>query len=100
MHYRDRVYCHYRSMQGVALGEEILVRAWFCSRQVLAFCDSQSAIHLDKNSTFHSRSKHIDLLKLAKVHTDDNGADMMTRVLARGNFETCCEIVRLGITFA
>ena len=25
------------------------------------FCDSQSAIHLGKNSTFHSRSKHIDV---------------------------------------
>jgi len=23
------------------------------------YCDSQSAIHLSKNSTFHSRSKHI-----------------------------------------
>lgn len=25
------------------------------------YCDSQSAIHLSKNSTFHSRSKHIDV---------------------------------------
>ena len=29
-------------------------------RNVL-YCDSQSAIHLSKNSTFHSRSKHIDV---------------------------------------
>ncbi|RDY05383.1 hypothetical protein CR513_10798, partial [Mucuna pruriens] len=49
-------------------------------------------VHLGKNSTFHSRSKHIDvryhwirdtldakLLELAKVHTDDNGADIMTK---------------------
>ncbi|RDX77957.1 hypothetical protein CR513_41830, partial [Mucuna pruriens] len=42
-----------KSMQGVTLGEEILVRAWFCSEQ--------SAIHLGKNSTFHSRSKHINV---------------------------------------
>ncbi|RDX69198.1 hypothetical protein CR513_51722, partial [Mucuna pruriens] len=46
------------------------------------------------------KSKHIDvryhwicdaldakLLELAKVHTDDNGADMMTKALPRGKFE-------------
>ncbi|RDX73792.1 hypothetical protein CR513_46543, partial [Mucuna pruriens] len=98
-------FIHYRSMQEVALGEEILAGAWFCSRQIL------SAIHFGKNSTFHSRSKHIDvryhwigdildakLLKLAKIHTDDNGADMMTKVLPRGNFEACFEIPGLTIT--
>ena len=54
-------------------------------------CDNQSAIHLSTNPTFHSRSKHIDvryhwiqdvldekLLQLEKVHTDENGSDMMT----------------------
>ena len=63
------------------------------------FVDSQSAIHLCKNPTFHSRSKHIDvryhwicdaldakLLALEKVHKDDNGADMMTKALPRGRF--------------
>ena len=47
------------------------------------FCDSQSAIHLSKNATFHSRSKHIDVRyhwirdvfsskasQLEKIHTD------------------------------
>ena len=59
-------------------------------------CDSQSAIHLCKNSTFHSRSKHIDVryhwirdvleskaLILEKVHTDDNVADMITKVIPK-----------------
>ena len=58
------------------------------------YCDSQSAIHLSKNSTFHSRSKHIDvryywirdvldskLLQLEKDHTDDNISDMLTKPL-------------------
>ena len=57
------------------------------------YCNSQSAIHLSKNSTFHSRSKHIDvryhwirdvldskLLQLEKVHTDDNISDMLTNI--------------------
>ncbi|PKI48888.1 hypothetical protein CRG98_030736 [Punica granatum] len=65
-------------------------------------CDSQSAIHLWKNSTFHSRSKHIDikfhwirdvleskLVKLDKVHTDENGADMMTKTLVREKLHVC-----------
>ena len=66
------------------------------------YCDSQSAIHLSKNSTFHSRSKHIDvryhwirdvldkrLMHLDKVHTDDNGADMLTKSLPRKKLELC-----------
>ena len=51
----------------------------------LLYCDSQSAIYLSKNPTFHSRSKHIDvryhwirdvlemkLFCLEKIHTDEN----------------------------
>ncbi|CAL9011601.1 unnamed protein product, partial [Prunus brigantina] len=51
-------------------------------------CDSQSAIHLSKNPSFHSRSKHIDVqyhwirdvlefkqLQLEKIHTDDNSSN-------------------------
>ena len=50
------------------------------------FCDNQSAIHLSKNSIFHSRSKHIEvryhwirdvleekLLCLEKIHVDEMG---------------------------
>eukprot|EP00253_Pinus_taeda_P034959 PITA_34959 len=57
------------------------------------YSDSQSAIHLAKNSAFHSRTKHIQLkyhfirsvledgqLKLEKIHTSQNPADMLTKV--------------------
>ncbi|RDX62210.1 hypothetical protein CR513_59484, partial [Mucuna pruriens] len=70
-----------------------------------------STIHLSKNSTFHSRSKHVDLryhwihdaldaklLELTKVHTDDNGVDMMIKTVPRGKFEACCETAVLAIT--
>ena len=30
------------------------------------------------------------LLELEKVHTNDNGSDMMTKALPRGKFEYCC----------
>ncbi|KAH0972829.1 hypothetical protein GBA52_024985 [Prunus armeniaca] len=65
-------------------------------------CDSQSAIHLSKNLSFHSRSKHIDVryhwirdvleskqLQLEKIHTDDNSSDMMTKSLPKDKYEFC-----------
>ncbi|KAM3381937.1 hypothetical protein P3S68_007510 [Capsicum galapagoense] len=74
-------------------------------------CDSQSAIHLGKNSIFYGRSKHIDvryhwirdvldskLLELEKIHTDDNGSDMMTKALPRGKFEDFCMIVGMAVS--
>ena len=58
----------------------------------LLYCDSQSVIHLSKNPTFHSRSKHIDvryhwirdaleikLFCLEKIYIDENGSNMMTK---------------------
>ncbi|RDX71206.1 hypothetical protein CR513_49478, partial [Mucuna pruriens] len=58
-----------------------------------------------------NRSKHVDLryhcignaldakaLALGKVHSDHNGADMMTKAVLRGKFEACCEIVGLAIS--
>ena len=60
------------------------------------YSDSQSAIHLAKNSAFHSKTKHIQLkyhfirsvledgqLKLEKIHTSQNPADMLTKVVTR-----------------
>ena len=68
----------------------------------VVFSDSQSAIHLSKNSSFHSRSKHIDVryhwirdlletkqLHLAKVHTSENGSDMLTKTLPKEKLEAC-----------
>ena len=70
----------------------------------IVLCDNQSAIHLAKNPSLHSRSKHIDirhhwirevledkLLHLEKIHTDENWSDIMTKVLPIKKFEDCCE---------
>ena len=73
------------------------------------YCDSQSAIHLCKNSTFHSRSKHIDvryhwirnvlnskLLTLEKIHTNDNGTDILTKTFSKEKLLFCEQ--EIGLT--
>jgi hypothetical protein len=60
------------------------------------YCDNESAIHLANNSAFHSKTKHIQLryhfirsvledghLKLEKIHTSQNPADMLTKGVTR-----------------
>ena len=82
--------------------KKFLSELGFKQQKYVLYCDSQSAIYLAKNSTFHSRSKHIDvryhwirdtlnekLLELEKVHTDDNGSDMCTKALTKDKLETC-----------
>ncbi|CAL1392755.1 unnamed protein product [Linum trigynum] len=74
----------------------------FLQEQPQLFCDSQSAIHLAKNASFHAQSKHIDVryhwirdvlemkqLQLEKIHTVENGSDMCTKTLPREKFKFC-----------
>ena len=64
------------------------------------FCDNQGAIRLSKDSTFHGRTKHIDVhfhfirqtvsqghISLSYCPTDDMIADTFTKPLARFKFE-------------
>lgn len=70
--------------------------------------DSQSVIHLAKNSAIHSITKHIQLryhfirttveeekLKLEKIHTSQNPVDMMTKVVTREKLKLCSALVGL-----
>jgi hypothetical protein len=72
------------------------------------YCDSESAIHLAKNSTFHSKTKHIQLryhfirctledghLKLEKIHTSQKPADMLTKGVTREKLSSCSVSVGL-----
>ena len=58
-------------------------------------CDSMSAIYLAKNQVYHARTKHIDVkfhfireildegdIELLKIHTTENPADMLTKVVS------------------
>ena len=72
------------------------------------YSDSQSAIHLAKNSAFHARTKHIDiryhfirslldegLISLDKIHTSQNPADMFTKVVTIEKLKLCAASVGL-----
>ena len=74
----------------------------FKQQRYVIYCDNQSSIHLGKNTTFHSRTKHIDvryhwmrdalndeLFELEKIHTDHNGSNMLTKNLPRKKLELC-----------
>eukprot|EP00253_Pinus_taeda_P030568 PITA_30568 len=72
------------------------------------FFDIQSAIHLAKNPTYHSKSKHIPIkyhfvrhvitergVSLEKVHTKENCADMFTKPVLLEKLRWC--LASLGL---
>ncbi|KAJ9551763.1 hypothetical protein OSB04_015808 [Centaurea solstitialis] len=70
------------------------------------FCDNQGAVLLTKERVLHDRTKHIDIrhhyirevvargdLKVVKISTDDNAADMLTKPLPVAKFNLCLDLV-------
>ena len=87
-------------MAAVEAGKELIWMRNFLTelgmkqKEFLLHCDNQSSIHLAKNTTYHSWTKHIQRryhwlrervedgeFALVKIHTDDNGSDMLTKNL-------------------
>ena len=71
--------------------------------------ESQSVIHLSKNPVFYERTKYVDVrrhfirdviedgvVKLEKIPTAHNPADMATKVLPLTKFKHCMDLVQLG----
>ncbi|XP_042019082.1 secreted RxLR effector protein 161-like [Salvia splendens] len=71
-------------------------------------CDSSSALCLAKHQVFHERSKHIDVrmhfirdeiqrgeVKMVKISTEHNAADMLTKPLPAMKFKYCLGLVGL-----
>ncbi len=80
----------------------LLTELGFEQKMNVLHSDSQSAIHLAKNSAFHSRTKHIDLcyhfirsliedgvLKLVKIAGSKNPTDMLTKPATMEKLELC-----------
>ena len=70
--------------------------------------DSQNAIDLTNNPIYHDRTKHIDVryhfinillkdnvLSLVKIHTSQNPADILTKVVMTEMLKTCSSSVGL-----
>jgi len=70
--------------------------------------DSQSVIYLVKNQMYHANSKHIDVrfhrirelvssseLLLEKVHTSENAADMLTKLVTTNKFKNCLNLINV-----
>ena len=65
-------------------------------RDYIIHCNSQSAIDLSKNTMYHAMMKHIDvryhcikkaieeqMFQIRKIHTYENTADMMKKVITK-----------------
>jgi hypothetical protein len=72
-------------------------------------CDSQSAIFLARNSTYHSKTKNIDVqyhfvrdmveekkVLLVKVDTSENVADSLTKSVSTEKFSWCKESIGIS----
>jgi hypothetical protein len=73
---------------------------------ITIYCDSLSAIHLTKDQMITEKSKHIDirchfvrgiiekgLVKVCKISTHNNLADMMTKHVSVAKFELCSNLI-------
>jgi len=71
-------------------------------------CDSMRAIYLAKNQVYYSRTKYIDVrfhfvrkilnergIELLKIHTKENSADILTKIVSRVKFTHCKELLHI-----
>jgi hypothetical protein len=72
---------------------------------IKVYCDSHSAICLTKNDMYQFKTKHTSSttfirdivaegkIKVNKIHTDENPADMLTKPLSNTKFKHCLDLV-------
>ena len=67
-------------------------------------------MHLGKNPTHHEKTKHIDIklyfirhkvlkgdVKMVKIHTDENHADILTKAVLVAKFKQSLDLVGLSV---
>ena len=77
-------------------------------KPTIVWCDSQSVICLSKNNAFHDRTKHVEVkfyiskdiiktggVKVRKIHTFENSADMLTKCIPVKKFEKALDFLKL-----
>ena len=77
---------------------------------VTIYPDSQSAIHLSKNPIYHDRTKHVDvkyhfvreqissgIIKVMKIPSEDNPADMGTMIVTTTKFNHCMNLLHVEV---
>lgn len=101
----------------VALTEAVKEALWiqglmkdmgFEQERVSVWCDSQSAISLSKNNTFHGRTKHVAIkfnfirdvveegdVEVLKIHTSENPADLLTKSIPVQKFVAALDFLKL-----
>ncbi|KAH9770104.1 hypothetical protein KPL71_012259 [Citrus sinensis] len=104
----------YSSVEVASLAEALKEAIWLKGmitelgakqESVAVYNDSQSAIHLSKNQSHHEKTKHIDVklhfmrlevsrgaVKLLKIHTEENPADMLSKVVPTAKFILCMNL--------
>ena len=84
----------------------LLKEAKLIENNVVVYSDSQYAIHLSKILVYHERTKHVDVkfhfirdliatdvVKLCKIDTEDNPADMGTKIVTNSKFKHCLNLL-------
>ncbi|KAL0402525.1 UNVERIFIED_CONTAM: Retrovirus-related Pol polyprotein from transposon TNT 1-94 [Sesamum latifolium] len=88
--------------------QELLGELGIDRKHVTVHCDSQSAIQLAKNQVYYTGTKHINVryhfvreileeggLKIQKIRTTENPADMLTKVVTAIKFKFCLDLINL-----
>ena len=99
IHYRGRVHGLTEAAKEAIWLKNLVTEMGLTQEAIRVHCDSQSALLLAQNLVYHARTKRIDIryhrirelvedgeVELVKVHTKENPADALTKVLPRDSF--------------